>query len=474
MPTSSIAASRESNDGHSRGSSSTSKLPEFFGQMVFQLVLRNPTTAHQLQIFARSRLCGENLDFLAKVDKYRALLNDVTQSMYEIHKTFIAPNAHNQINLPEYQRSKVNVEMKAAINTALPTLESVFSDAQNDIEHLVYADIYPRFVRHQMSVSAAKALGSDRAKYGGLGDCFVLTDPAKADNPIVYVSDGFVKVTGYSRGEIIPRNCRFLQSHLTDRSAVKRLRTAIENREESVELLLNHKKDGEPFWNLLYTTPLYDAHGNLAFFLGGQINCSTTIHTSSDVLRILAQPQTDEEDQMEDTFSQPITKPARGRTLLSALRGNSRSTIQQRAPGMEGNLLCKIEEMKLKDQMKAFYTAYSNYIVINYGTFLIAFASAGILDLLFPIKAKQSFPGHPVGTDIFKFLGNHGSGSVGWDFKSTVKGTLKSGNPISLEYKLCARPHMGFETFVLHWTPLKNEHGAVTWIVLTFGNEHRA
>ncbi len=50
------------------------------------------------------------------------------------------------------------------------------------------------FVRHQMGVSAAKALGSDQSKYGGLGDCFVLTDPTKADNPIVFASDGFVKV----------------------------------------------------------------------------------------------------------------------------------------------------------------------------------------------------------------------------------------------------------------------------------------
>jgi len=48
------------------------------------------------------------------------------------------------------------------------------------------------------------------------------------------------------------------------------------------------------------------------------------------------------------------------------------------------------------------------------------------------------------------------------------------GQPISLELKLCARPYMGIETFVLHWTPLKDEVGAVTWIVLTLGNEKRA
>lgn len=75
-----------------------------------------------------------------------------------------------------------------------------------------------------------------------------------ADNPIVYASDGFVKVTGYSRQEIIPRNCRFLQGNHTDQSAVRRLRLAIDSNKESVELLLNYRKTGEPFWNLLYVS----------------------------------------------------------------------------------------------------------------------------------------------------------------------------------------------------------------------------
>lgn len=47
--------------------SSSSRIADFFSSEVFQVVLRNPTTAHQLQKFAQSRLCGENIDFLEKV-----------------------------------------------------------------------------------------------------------------------------------------------------------------------------------------------------------------------------------------------------------------------------------------------------------------------------------------------------------------------------------------------------------------------
>lgn len=79
-----------------------------------------------------------------------------------------------------------------------------------------------------------------------------LTKSSKADNPIVFASDGFVKVTGYTRPEIIPRNCRFLQGMQTDRVPVQRLKKGITSCRETVELLLNYRKNGDPFWNLLY------------------------------------------------------------------------------------------------------------------------------------------------------------------------------------------------------------------------------
>lgn len=340
-------------------SSSGGRLPDFFAPEVFQIVLHNPTTRHQLLKFSQTRLCGENLEFLEKVDQYNKLLNEVARYMFEIHRDYISVNADNQINIAESLLIKVNRELKAALASTLPKLESVFVAAQNDIERLVASDIYPRFVRHQMTMSATKALADDRGRYGGLGDCFVLTDPAKADNPIVYASDGFVKVTGYPRNEIIPRNCRFLQCRHSDTSAVKRLREAINSREESVELLLNQKKTGEPFWNLLYTTPLYDPSGNVVFFLGGQINCSTTIHNASDVLRILSMSNDLDERAAEGVMSSEPTKNTSRTTKFFASLRSKPAVESYRQPGMEGGILNRIEKMDLRKQMNTFYAAYS-------------------------------------------------------------------------------------------------------------------
>ena len=45
---------------------------------------------------------------------------------------------------------------------------------------------------------------------------FVISDPSLQDNPIVYASDDFLKLTGYDRDQVLGRNCRFLQG--TDKS----------------------------------------------------------------------------------------------------------------------------------------------------------------------------------------------------------------------------------------------------------------
>ncbi|EXJ58314.1 hypothetical protein A1O7_05739 [Cladophialophora yegresii CBS 114405] len=514
-PSVSETVSRASQNTSLTTTSANNRLPDFFAPDVFQVVLHNPTTAHQLLKFSRSRLCGENMEFLDKVDKYNSLLNEVAKAMFEIHRDYISVNADNQINIPESLLIKVNRDLKAALASTLPKLETVFVDSQNEIERLVAMDIYPRFVRHQMTMSAAKALSGNRAKYAGLGDCFVLTDPAKADNPIVYASDGFVKVTGYTRKEIIPRNCRFLQCRNTDTSAIKRLREAIHARQESVELLLNQKKSGEPFWNLLYTTPLFDAAGNVVFFLGGQINCSTTIHSASDVLRVLAQTNDTDEDAANGIISAGASKSSS--SLKNRLRNpfRSRAAVEPyQSPGMEDGLLNKIEKMNLRKQMDTFYTAYSKYLVINYTTFYISFHSSGIASMLYPAKPNpyqtrnntnsptpnvntlskpqphplspsnsysgpgggaRSGPGSSIadqiiGTDIFRFLASHSAGSkLSSDFKARVRAALKHGNAVSLDVTLCTRRYMGFEKFVSHWTPLKGEKGEVGFVVVALG-----
>ena len=190
-------------------------------------------------------------------------------------------------------------------------------------------------------------------------------------------------MTGYSRTEVVPRNCRFLQGNYTDRTATKRLKASIEAKEETVELLLNYKKNGEPFWNLLYVgtvssstlwlvqctsltfpAPLLDAMGRVAFFIGGQINCSTTIRSNTDVLRILSMSDDPNEDADAAQSIHSTKTPKRSffgftRKESTPQLPTSTKRVEVREAGMEQGLLKKIEKMNFRTQMEAFYTAYS-------------------------------------------------------------------------------------------------------------------
>lgn len=100
----------------------------------------------------------------------------------------------------------------------------------------------------------------------------LITDPKVADNPIVFVNNAFLKLTGFSRDEILGRNCRFLQGPETDMAQVDRIRDGI-RRCEAVEVeLLNYRKDGTRFWNRLLVSPVFDEAGELNYFFASQFD----------------------------------------------------------------------------------------------------------------------------------------------------------------------------------------------------------
>ena len=97
--------------------------------------------------------------------------------MSDMHRSFTSPEAPRQLNLAPNMMKRMNVDIKQTTLTTLPAMELIFSDAQEAIENILASDIYPRFVKHQMTMSAEQALSFGRNKYGGLGDCFCLTNP---------------------------------------------------------------------------------------------------------------------------------------------------------------------------------------------------------------------------------------------------------------------------------------------------------
>ncbi|VAH31358.1 unnamed protein product [Triticum turgidum subsp. durum] len=115
-----------------------------------------------------------------------------------------------------------------------------------------------------------------------LQQTFVVSDATRPDIPIIYASAGFYTMTGYSAKEIIGRNCRFLQGPETDQNEVSKIRDAVKAGKSFCGRLLNYRKDGTPFWNLLTVTPIRDDNGKVIKFIGMQVEVSKYTEGLSD------------------------------------------------------------------------------------------------------------------------------------------------------------------------------------------------
>ena len=102
----------------------------------------------------------------------------------------------------------------------------------------------------------------------------IITDPRQNDNPIVFANEAFLALTGYTREELIGRNCRLLQGPETDRASIALVRDAVRDLRDVNVDLLNYRKDGSTFWNALYVSPVVDEAGALQFFFASQLDVS--------------------------------------------------------------------------------------------------------------------------------------------------------------------------------------------------------
>ena len=112
---------------------------------------------------------------------------------------------------------------------------------------------------------------------------FVVTDIRKFDNPIIYCSATFERLTGYTKREVLGRNCRFLQApdgsikrgdrrKYVDENAVYYLKNQINSRQEAQTSLINYRKGGQSFTNLLTMIPIQDDSDDVVYFVGFQVD----------------------------------------------------------------------------------------------------------------------------------------------------------------------------------------------------------
>ncbi len=126
----------------------------------------------------------------------------------------------------------------------------------NDLFDLTIPDALRTFFEHSL---VALALGSP-----------------DADNPLILVNGRFADLTGYSQKDLAGRNCRMLQGAVEEHEARARLRAFL--RDDAMANvrtpILNFRKDGTPFVNLLYMSRLRTLSGTTRYILASQFDVS--------------------------------------------------------------------------------------------------------------------------------------------------------------------------------------------------------
>ena len=143
----------------------------------------------------------------------------------------------------------------------------------------------------------------------------VVADVSQEHQPLVFANRGFLALTGYHAGDVIGKNCRFLQvadggraapdaargqilsrredDEQADQAAAE-LRDAVEAREAVYGLVLrNYAADGRPFWNELYLTPVENEDG-VSHYIGVQNDVTERVEAQRKLRR--------QATQLEDLF----------------------------------------------------------------------------------------------------------------------------------------------------------------------------
>ncbi|MBR9923221.1 MAG: PAS domain-containing protein [Bacteroidetes bacterium] len=111
----------------------------------------------------------------------------------------------------------------------------------------------------------------------------ILTGP---DRRILWVNDGFTRITGYSIAEVIGKKPSLLQGENTEPEIISRIRENLENQLPVRESITNYRKDGEEYCCTLVIYPIFDQEGKLRNFIAFEVDSDVTDEEGLPILQL--------------------------------------------------------------------------------------------------------------------------------------------------------------------------------------------
>nr|XP_036669143.1 potassium voltage-gated channel subfamily H member 8 isoform X2 [Drosophila suzukii] len=115
-------------------------------------------------------------------------------------------------------------------------------------------------------------------RFDGTHSNFVLGNAQANGNPIVYCSDGFVDLTGYSRAQIMQKgcSCHFLYGPDTKEEHKQQIEKSLSSKMELKLEVIFYKKEGAPFWCLFDIVPIKNEKRDVVLFLASHKDITHT------------------------------------------------------------------------------------------------------------------------------------------------------------------------------------------------------
>lgn len=98
----------------------------------------------------------------------------------------------------------------------------------------------------------------------------------------MHATSGFQRLTGYTRQETLGRNCNFIQGPSTLTDTIQQFSFLLASAQCGLFEIMNYRKDGTPFWNLVYVEPICDQYGLVDKFFGVQVDISDVLDRHHD------------------------------------------------------------------------------------------------------------------------------------------------------------------------------------------------
>uniref|UniRef100_A0A3Q2VUU9 Voltage-gated delayed rectifier potassium channel KCNH4 n=1 Tax=Haplochromis burtoni TaxID=8153 RepID=A0A3Q2VUU9_HAPBU len=196
-------------------------------------------------------------------------------------------------------------------------------------------------------------------RFDGTHSNFILANAQVSKGfPIVYCSDGFCELTGFSRAEVMQKSCacKFLYGPETSESIILSIDEALEERKEFKDEIMFYKKTAVLFWCLLDIVPIKNEKGDVVLFLA-----SFKDITDTKVKAI----QEDKREGLVKTGSPFSSARLRSSTVLYHISGHLHSREKSKIK-LNKNVfgdLPALPEYKVADAKK------SKFILLHYSTF---------------------------------------------------------------------------------------------------------